>query len=172
MKRIQIFSVLCLLTAAMDATAQAGPGLAMPSDFNFVFQYEHGHILDTSKGTFTRDGAIPTSSLTVTMKLTAMEMEDIYHGLVSIDFWNNSKYPEVFTITPKGSGILVSPAGTDYRLRVTSNGAVKQLRWEDKIIEHYQPAEELREVFKRIRLIIESTPEYKNLPPSQVKYIN
>jgi hypothetical protein len=54
MKRIQMLSVLCLLTAAMDATAQGGRGLDVPSDFNFVFQYEHGHILDTSKGTFTR----------------------------------------------------------------------------------------------------------------------
>jgi len=94
MKRIQMFSVLCFLAAAMDASAQVGAGLAMPSDFNFVFQYGHGHILDTSKGTFTRDGAVPTSSLTVGMKLTAMEMEDIYRGLISIDIWNNSKYPK------------------------------------------------------------------------------
>ena len=94
MKRIQMFSVLCFLAAAMDASAQVGAGLAMPSDFNFVFQYGHGPILDTSKGTFTRDGAVPTSSLTVGMKLTAMEMEDIYRGLISIDIWNNSKYPK------------------------------------------------------------------------------
>ena len=49
MKRIQTFSVLCLLATAADGSAQVGPRLAVPSDFNFVFQYGHGHILDTSK---------------------------------------------------------------------------------------------------------------------------
>jgi hypothetical protein len=43
MKRIQMFSVLRFLAAAMDASAQVGAGLAMPSDFNFVFQYGRKH---------------------------------------------------------------------------------------------------------------------------------
>ena len=55
---------------------------------------------------------------------------------------------------------------------MTSSGAVKQLRWHDSILEYYQPAEELRELFGKIRLIIESRPEYRNLPPSQVKYVD
>jgi hypothetical protein len=59
----------------MDAGAQVGPGTAMPSDFNFIFQYGHGRILDTSKGTFTRDAAVPKYSLTVDFKLTVMENE-------------------------------------------------------------------------------------------------
>jgi hypothetical protein len=44
--------------------------------------------------------------------------------------------------------------GTDYLLRVSR--ALKQLRWHDSILEYYQPAEELRELFGKIRLIIET----------------
>jgi len=161
-----------ILAASIDAGAQIGPANAMPSDFNFIFQYGHGRILDTSKGTFTRDAAVPKYSLTVDFKLMVIEMEDIYRGLISIDFWNYSKYPQLFTVPPERPIVGVVPGGTDYLLRVTSSGSVKQLRWHDSILVYYQPAQELRELFGKIRSTIESKPEYKNLPPSQVKYVD
>src|SRR4030095_14086204 len=99
-------------------------------------------------------------------------MKDISRGLISIDFWNYSKYPQLFTVPPEGPIVGVVPGGTEYLLRVTSSGSVKQLRWHDSILVYYQPFQELRGLFGKIRSIIESKPKYKNLPPSQVKYVD
>ena len=101
-----------------------------------------------------------------------MEMEAIYRGLISMDFWNYTKYSQLFTIHPEGPIVGVVPGGTEYLLRVTSSGSVEQLRWHDSILGYYQPAQELRELFGKIKSIIESKPEYKNLAPSQVKYVD
>src|SRR5262245_25892664 len=155
------------LFAIPDVHAQVDPALPVPSDFSFVFQYGHGDILDTGRGTFTRDGSTPQYALTVTLKLTPRELEDVYRGLVTIDFWNINKYPEIFAV-PLSPTLTVIPGGSEYTLTVISRGTSKRLRWHDTVFNPYQPAEELRTLLRRIRLMVEGKPEYKNLPPSSL----
>jgi hypothetical protein len=172
MGRIQVLLMfsLYLSIAKPDAHAQVNSTPPVPSDFNFVLQYGFGHVLDTGKGTFTRDGSLPQSTLTVGLWLTPMELVEVYRGLVAMDFWNSSKYPESFRVPlqPNEKLVTVFPGSSEYILTVTSRGVSKRLRWHDTIFTAYQPASELRTLFRKIRLMVESKPEYKNFPPSKV----
>jgi hypothetical protein len=170
-KRVVVLVLLCLLNTVV-AHAQQVP--VHPADFNFVLRYGSAAqlVLDTSKGTFTRDADLPSATLTIDLKLTADQMNEVFTGLARIDFWNDSKYPKSFSDPPPvpgQRGWAVAPCGL-YVFSVTSNGRVKELSWKDCWVWHsptFVPADELREVFRTIHRFIEAKPEYKALPPSK-----
>jgi hypothetical protein len=170
-RSIAVLLLLCLLNIA-EAHSQQAP--VKPADFNFVLRYGSAAqlILDTSKGTFTRDADLPSVAMTIDLKLTADQMNEVFRGLARIDFWNDTKYPKSFSYpppTPGTGGASVVPCGL-YVFSVTVNGQVKDLSWEDCWISRsptYAPADELREVFRTIHRFIQSKPEYKALPPSK-----
>ena len=147
-----------------------------PAGFNFVLRYHvGGHVIDTAKGTFTRDTASPQHTITIELKLTQDEIDQIEMGLDQIDFWNDQKYPSIFSIPLKrvaGEIVGVRFPSTSIVLSVTRRGDVKTLTWNDNIIyPAYGPAEELRALINRIVGMIEAKPEYKKLPPSKAVYI-
>ena len=162
--------LLCLVIVIPGTHGQVAP-LSVPPDFTFVLQYGRGHILDTVRGTFTRDGSIPQSMLTVNLKLTPTELAEVYRSLVAIDFWDVNKYPEIFAVPRQPTGTVL-PGGTEYTLTVISRGTTKRLRWHDTVFNTYKPADDLRALFTKIRLMVESKPEYKNLPPSDFLDVN
>jgi hypothetical protein len=169
MKRVVVLMLLCLLN--MEARSKQAV-IIRPTDFNFVLRYGSSEqlVLDTYKGTFTRDADLPKFTVTVNLKLTADELDEVFRGLARIDFWNETKYPRVFSYPPpiynQRSRVIV-PCGR-YFLSVTSQGRVKELSWEDCILEPtYAPADELRSVFQAIDRFIVSKPEYQALPRSQ-----
>jgi len=169
MKRRVVMVLFCLLNIEA-AHFQQDSG--RPADFNFVLEYGSARqlILDTVKGTFTRDADLPNLITSINLKLTADEMEQVSKELVRIDFWNDKKYPNVFSYPPPMPGERrtgVAPCG-QWFVSVTSRGQVKESSWQDCFIApSYAPADELKGVFKTIIRFIESKPEYKALPPSK-----
>jgi hypothetical protein len=169
MKRVAILILLCLLN--IDA-ALCQQDSARPADFNFVLEYGSARqlILNTTKATFTRDADLPNLTTSINLKLTAAEMDEVFRGLARIDFWNDAKYPKVFSYPPPipgQPGWWVVPCG-QWLFSVTSRGQVKELSWTDCILEPtFAPADELRAVFKTIDRFITSKPDYKALPPSK-----
>jgi hypothetical protein len=146
-----------------------------PSGFNFVLRYHvGGHVIDTAKGTFTRDTASPRHTITIELNLTQDEMEQIEMGLDQIDFWNDQKYPSIFSIPLKrveGERVGVVFPSASIVLAVTRRGVVNTLTWNDNIIyPSYGAAEELRALINRIVGLIEAKPEYQKLPASKAVY--
>ena len=81
-------------------------------------------------------------------------------------------YPDEFTV-PVASGSpvkMVTPHFT-YYFRVQRGSGIKELRWEDKILNENEQADRLRELIKFIRDIIENKPEYKRLPEPTSGYM-
>jgi hypothetical protein len=111
---------------------------ASPTGFNFVLRYHvGGHVIDTAKGTFTRDTASPRHTITIELNLTQDEMDQIEMGLDQIDFWNDQKYPSMFSIPLKrveGERLGVVFPSALIVLGVTRRGVVKTLTWNDNII--------------------------------------
>ena len=101
----RIISIIGALVALDVAGGCAGPELprepASPSAValtELVFAYGHGgkNVLDTAKGTFTKD-MIADPPLTVGLRLTEAELERIAKKMAEIGFL---AYPEVFE--PRG----------------------------------------------------------------------
>jgi hypothetical protein len=130
MKRVAMLVLLGLVN--MEA-AHSQQDSARPADFTFVLEYGSAKqlILDTTKGTFTRDADVPNLTTSVNLKLTADEMDQIFKGLARIDFWNDTKYPKLFSppITLGPGPRMVTPCGS-YSFSVTSSRRLKELRWE------------------------------------------
>ena len=169
MKRVVVLVLFSLLNLEEAHSQQDS---ARPVDFNFVLNDDVA-VLDTFQGTYTRDSDQPKVAVTITLKLTDNEMDEVFRALVRIDFWNDRKYPRVFSSwpspTPRQSVLVQAPA-SHYVFTVTSMGRIKELNWLDNVIEpKYPPADELRAVFKTIFGFAQSKPEYKALPPSQAR---
>jgi hypothetical protein len=95
-------------------------------------------------------------------------------GLDQIDFWNDQKYPSIFSIPLKrveGERVGVVFPSASIVLAVTRRGVVNTLTWNDNIIyPSYGAAEELRALINRIVGLIEAKPEYQKLPASKAVY--
>ena len=169
MKRVVIMGLLCSLSVAAAHSQRDSP---RPTDFNFVLFYGLATRVDTFNGTFTRDLDQPNFTETISLKLPEGEMMQVFEELVRIDFWNDAKYPRVFSYPPPTPGERrrsVIPCER-FVFTVTSRGQAKELRWEDCFFEPpYAPADELRNVFRTIRRFVESKPEYVSLPASRAR---
>jgi hypothetical protein len=133
------------------------------SEFNLIFRYGVGakNELNTFNGTFTKDMVNKPSS-TINMYLSEKELERIRQKMVEIDFFN---YQDVFSISvPSGESTITVTPHSSYYFRVKLNSEVKELQWDDDIVNRNDDADKLRELIKIIRDIITSREEYKQLP--------
>jgi len=89
--------------------------------------------------------------------------------MLEIDFFD---YPEVFSVNVALGGLvkMITPHSS-YYLKVEYDSVIKELRWEDEIINEDDQADKLRELFKLIRDIIESKEEYQKLPEPAGGYL-
>src|SRR3990172_11203851 len=87
-----------LVFTALGCTSLAMPQ-RMPDDFNFVLRFgiEAGmgskNVLDTFKGTFTKD-LVMAGSVTTKLRLTNKEMQAIYEKMRDVEVW---RYPEQYS---------------------------------------------------------------------------
>ncbi|WP_426348641.1 hypothetical protein ACPWSR_12905 [Alloiococcus sp. CFN-8] len=135
-----------------------------PVNFNFVFSYGVGakNQLDTAKGQFTKDMVIDPS-ITTELKLSDKNMDAIYSELKKI---NILAYEENF----QSKGFTESTPFITYNFSFTANGIEKKITWLDKNDSITEEAVQLRELFYKIRAMIESTEEYKKLPVAKPWY--
>ncbi|MBN1692680.1 MAG: hypothetical protein JW845_03895 [Dehalococcoidales bacterium] len=160
---IMLLSVLLILAGCTGDDTQE-------EDFNFLFRYgvTGGNILNTFQGTFTKD-MVMDPAITIDFTLTPEEMDSIYQKMLEIDFFD---YPDEFEVTvPEGELInLVTPYAT-YYFKVQHSGGVKELTWEDEIVNPDEKADKLKELIHLIRDIIELKPEYLVLPEPSGGYL-
>ena len=154
---------LCILGCAEATTTQEG-------DFNFIFKYGVGakNEINTFHDTVTKD-LINDPSITISLSLTEEEMDHIYQKMVEIDFFN---YPDVFKVTVPEDELtqLVTPHSS-YYFKVEKGSTVKELNWEDEIMNPDEQADRLKELIYLIRDIIELKPEYQVLPEPSGGYM-
>jgi len=169
-RRWSIMIVLALVAALLGTDCVAPSPPPSPSNFNLIFKYGVGakNELNTSQGTYTKD-MIMDPSITVNLSLSKEELDRIYQKMIEINFFG---YPDEFSVfVPPGQSVGMLTPYCSYYFRVEYDSKVKELRWEDNIINEDKKAEKLRELINLIRDIIESKEEYKQLPSPRGGYI-
>jgi hypothetical protein len=140
------------------------------SSFNMIFKYgvQARNILDTFEGTYTKD-MVMDPPITVEMSLSEEEIDRIYQKMVEINFFD---YPDKFSVSvPPGELVGTVTPNMSYYFKVEHDSGLKELWWDDKIINEDEQADKLRELIALIRDIIESKEEYKELPQPSSGYI-
>jgi hypothetical protein len=142
-----------------------GAGWTMEDGANFSGNYNE---LDTSNGTYTKD-MVSAAPITINLSLTQEELDSIYNKMMEIDFFN---YPDTFYVAVPFSATttFVTPSQR-YYFRVTNGSQVKELFWNDKILNQDSQASRLRNLIQLIKNIIASKDDYKTLPPASGGYL-
>lgn len=135
------------------------------NNFNFVLNYgvNAKNQINTIEGKYTKD-MVDGSTVNTNLKLTDEEIDRIYSEMNKISILD---YPELFE--PK-EGVLVTPFES-YSLRVIINDKEKHIYWEDKSLSKTKEADQLRQLFENIQLIIINKDEYKKLPEAKGGYM-
>jgi len=168
-RRWSIMLVLALVAALLGAEGCVAPPPS-PSNFNLIFKYGVGakNELNTFEGTYTKD-MVMDPSITVNLSLSKEELDRIYKKIVEINFFG---YPDEFSVSvPPGQAVGMVTPYYSYYFKVEYDSRVKELSWEDDIINEDKKAEKLRELINLIRDIVESKEEYKQLPSPRGGYI-
>jgi hypothetical protein len=169
-------------TAVSSATSTPDTSSATcQSDFSLLFRYGAGwtmeeganfsgkyNELDTLNGTYTKD-MVSAVSLTISLSLTQGELDSIYNKMLEIDFFN---YPSTFyvAVAPSATTTMVTPSQS-YYFRATNGSQVKELFWDDKILNQDSQASRLRSLIQLIKDIVTSKDAYKTLPPASGGYM-
>jgi len=168
-KKWLLIAGLALIAAVIGLAGCAAPP-AETSSFNLIFKYgvTARNELNTFDGTYTKD-MVMDPSITVELSLTEAELDSIYQKMVEIDFFD---YPDEFSVPVEEGGLvtMVTPYSS-YCFKVEYDSTVKELLWEDEIMNPNNEANKLRELIQLIRDIIESKEEYKELPAPTSVYL-
>ena len=156
---------------------QPAPALAegMPSDFAFVAAYGVGarNIIDTRAGKFTKD-LVLAGQVTTDLRLSDQDLQSLYGQLAEMQTrW------QLFTISP--FTVEADPAGTGTSLFVTPHSTYRlewgigdfrynPIVWDDANLSTDPKAVALRDWFQKLQEMIEATPEWETLPPSEGGY--
>ena len=165
---------LSIISLALVATLLGLVGCVVPpsseASFNLIFKYGvmARNELDTFQGTYTKD-MVMDPSITVNLALSEEELARIYQKMLEIDFFG---YPDEFSVSvPSGEAVGMVTPYSSYYFKVEYDSKIKELRWEDEIINKDEKADKLRELIKLIRDIIEAKEEYKKLPSPTSGYM-
>lgn len=146
------------------------PKAGEPTPFNFIFRYgvRAKNELDTFDKTYTKD-MVMGPPVKIIMSLSKEELTRIYQKMLEINFFD---YPDKFFITvPIGEPIGEVTPYSSYYFKVVYDSKIKELSWDDYILNKSEKADKLRELIRYIKNIIESKPEYKKLPQPKGGYI-
>ena len=158
------FICVLLVSACSNNT---GPAEKREFDLSFRYGVLARNELNTFNNSITKD-LVLDGTVTMPLVLKPSDLARVESKMQSIDFYS---YPDTFMVKiVTGGAIGFSPANT-YELNVFSHGRRKSLYWSDCIVTADSQAVKLRELIALIREIVESTPEYKQLPPARGGYI-
>ena len=108
-------------------------------------------------------------SVTTKLTLTAEEMTQIFQKMEEVKFFD---YPDKFSVkVPTGSPITAVTPSDSYYFKVQYNNRIKELTWDDNILNPDAQASNLRELIQLIEKIIQSKNEYKSLPTPRSGYL-
>ncbi len=169
-KTCLVLLVVLLTVVGLPACRGTTPVPSLPADFNLIFRYGVGakNELDTFAGTFTKD-MIGDPSITIDLLLTEEELDRIYQKMAEVDFF---AYPDEFSINvAPGEPVGMVTPHSSYYFRVEYNTEVKELRWEDRIVNEDGEADRLRALTRLIQDIIRARQEFQELPPPRGGYM-
>ena len=138
-------------------------------DFNLKFRYGIGarNELNTFQNTYTKD-LILDGTITVPFIISDEELLRIRNKMDEIGFIS---YPDTFVaVTADTFGQWFDPHAT-YDFKVALNSSIKHLYWNDAFINQNAQAIQLRGLITLIRTIVESKPEYLQLPQPRGGYL-
>lgn len=156
-------------TTAATRVASPPPSQGTPtSTAAFTLFFDAGlcgiGTLDTAAGTFARKIESDQPARVIMLTLPAQDLAAIRQKVAAIGFFD---YPENFAVTPASgsAGTMFAPSIT-YTIEVQLEGQRKRVVWNDDIRGATTPeAENLRVLIGTIENAIQSTPEYRGLPP-------
>lgn len=123
--------------------------------------------LNTFRNTLTKD-LILDGTVTVPFYLLQADIDSIAAKMNQIGFF---AYPDTFVVRSQDSmRVFITPNNT-YEFTVASRRTLKTLFWDDAIIASDPQATKLRELITLIRTIVESKPEFGQLPPARGAYL-
>jgi hypothetical protein len=177
--------LLCLVASIpIHAGQQSAPQATVPPSGSFSFLLRFGvgakNVLDTANGKFTKETR--NGPVTTDLRLSAPELEQVQKKLAEIDFGNAQKFPQLFTVPD--ARCTTDPHHSMF-LAVTQGSVIKEVTWQDmsgrqncqylftadlKPQPDYLPADGLRELVELIDQMIQSKPEYQNLPSAPVYF--
>ncbi len=138
-------------------------------DFNLKFSYgvNAKNVLNTYDNTLTKDLFL-YGTITIPFIVSDNDLERIKAKMLDIGFDN---YPDTLEV-PHGDTIVaaVTPYHT-YIFDVTNGASVKHFQWSDGIVTQDIAAARLKDLIALIESIIESNPQYSQLPPVKGGYI-
>jgi hypothetical protein len=137
-------------------------------DFNVKFNYgvTARNILNTFQNTYTKDLIFDGDTM-VPFKLSAIDLKQILDKIIEIGFF---EYPDTFIVPTEGPVTIVRPS-SKYKFDVSTKVSNKHLYWDDEIRNENAQAIKLRELNALIIGIIQSKPEYSQLPPVNGGYL-
>ena len=165
MKSNSVFYLFAFFLVSCSLINTPGP----ERDFNITLRYGilARNELNTFENTVTKD-LILDGTITVRFYLSQADLDSIEEMVNQIGFFN---YPDTFVVRSQDSmRTFISPNNT-YDFKVASGSTLKTLFWNDAIIANDPQATKLRALITLIRTIVESKPEYRQLPPARGAYL-
>ncbi len=140
-------------------------------DFNISLKYGifGANQLDTFHNSFTKD-LLMDGSITVSLVLSAAELQDIQKKLLEIDFFS---YPDTFMAQQSDTPFAYVEPSEIFVFRVKRGSAIKVLHWDTGIVPWPtgDRLAKLQEAIAFIKRIIETKPEYLRLPSPRGGYL-
>ncbi len=161
------YSLLILSIALLQLScSDHGTGPAA-RDVDLILKYGVAarNELNTFNDTFTKD-LILDGTITTRLVLAPADFDSIEAHLLAIGLFD---YPDTFVV-PTGDTVVSITPYESYFLKLRRGSQWKQVYWEDSIISSDLQAAELREALTYIRKLVESKPEYKQLPRARGGY--
>jgi hypothetical protein len=159
---------LSLIAALSFMSCSQSTDLSETRDFNLKFSYgvSARNVLNTFENTYTKD-LIMDGTITVPFKLSCSDLKQISDKMIGINFFT---YPDTFFIQPGDTAAIITPCNT-YDFEVSNKSVSKHLYWVDEIVKQDTQAIKLRELISFIKTIVQSKPEYSQLPPAKGGYL-
>ncbi len=141
-----------------------------PSFRPFDVQLKYGILgrneLNTFDNTFTKD-LILDGVVTTRLVLSGEDLDTIGSRFAAIDI---DSYPDTFVVPTRDPIGFITPHST-YSMKIRRGLTFKEVYWEDSIVSSDPRAANLRGVMEFVRALIESKPEYQQLPPARGGYL-
>jgi hypothetical protein len=166
MKNVKIFLVL-LITGLIFSSCQ--DSFVEPEDqFVQIFlKYGFKNKLNTFENTFQKD-LVRDGVIKVKFWLTAAEQNKILEKANSVYYFS---MPDTFkNVSPDSIEVHFNPNPGEQTLRIKYQSNDKTTIWTYPLLENNKQLDDLMELRQFIIGIIESKPEYKNLPPANGGY--
>ena len=153
--------IAVLLTGCDLGDPSAG---ADPQRVKVFFKYDFRDQVDTFNGTLTKD-LVLNGTVTVPFGFKRSEQDSLVAVLAQTDFFG---LPDTLYPMPN---VSIYPDPGFQVLRVEFEGTTKSLVWMAVLDESDPRTGRVRELWARLRSLVQSTDTYRQLPPAEGAYL-